>query len=280
MVAGTIPKTYKEVLNLLDTGDFTIMSGGTDLMVKRRNWSGCLPNFSKDVLIISGLDELVFIRRENGYIHIGANVTLESLKTSEYIPNILKEAAALMASPAIRHIGTIGGNLGNASPAGDSLPPLYLLDAEVILESKNTERRIALEELIIAPGKTSLHGNELIREIIIKEQDFSFSFYEKVGGRKADAISKISFSGVATVKDHVVEEFRVAFGAVGPKVVRERTIENKLIGLSLQEVKEKKEWIKKQYESSINPINDQRSTAEYRKTCSMNLLDFFIEKIR
>ncbi|WP_105617448.1 FAD binding domain-containing protein [Vallitalea okinawensis] len=280
MVAGTIPRTYKEALDLLNNGDLTIMAGGTDLMVKRRNWSGCLPYFSKDVLIISGLDELNFIRREKGYTHIGANVTLENLKTSQYVPKLVKEAAALMASPAIRHIGTIGGNLGNASPAGDSLPPLYLLDAEVVLESSRNERCIAIEELITAPGRTSLKNNEIIREIIIKEPDFSFSFYKKVGGRKADAISKVSFSGVATVRNYVIEDFRVAFGAVGPKVVRERSIENQLIGCSLQELKEKKEWIKKQYESSITPIDDQRSTAEYRKTCSMNLLDYFIQEIR
>lgn len=279
MVNGVIPKSYNEALELIQDKDFTIIAGGTDLMVKRRSWSGLLPSFIQDVLFINSIEELKNIRNEEGYIHIGANVTLEDLMHYKYTPKVFKEALTLMASPAIRHIGTIGGNIGNASPAGDTLPVLYILDAEVVIASSKGERRLPIDDFILGPGKTALTSKELIKEIVIKEQEFDYSLYKKIGGRKADAISKVSFVGVANIKNNTIEDFRMAFGAVGPTVVRKCELEQQIIGLSVDKSKEKLEWLKEQYAGYIIPIDDQRSTARYRKSCSINLLQYFMDRI-
>lgn len=252
------------------------MAGGTDLMVQRKVESGLLPDFREDVLFIGGLKELNYIKKEDGVIRIGANMTLENLKNWPDTPSILKEALSSMASPAIRHMATIGGNLGNASPAGDTLPPLYLLNAKVILESKDGRRQLPIEEFILGPGKTAIKKTELIKEIIVEEISSDVTFYKKVGGRKADAISKVSFSAMVSVDDDRIKDFRMAFGAVAPAVVRLKMIENHVNGLTREQLKKHNSWIKDQYALSITPIDDQRSTASYRKACALNLLSYFI----
>ena len=278
MVKSFIPSTYNEALELLDKNEMILMAGGTDLMVKKRNWAGLSPIFDKDVLFISELKELKYIKKKGGFIHIGAMTTLEEILTHKDIPEILKKTILLMASPGIRHIATLGGNIGNASPAGDSLPVLYILDAKIVVDGKGTERMVPIEEFILGPGKVALDGRELIKEIIINDVRFDMIHYEKIGGRKSDAISKVSFAGGVLCRKGRVDEFRCAFGAVAPTVVRSRAIEESVRGTACEDIEKMKEIIKKKYSELIRPIDDQRSTAVYRKKVCMNLLDRFLTK--
>jgi len=275
-VRNITAKSLQDALTLLNEGDFKILAGGTDLMIQNRAWSNTLPNFKQDTLLIFNLDELNFIKEEEGYIHIGSRMTLEELKHHLLTPKLLAEATCIMASPAIRNMATIGGNIGNASPAGDSLPVLYVLNALVVLKSIESTREVPIEELITGPGKKIMQKNELIVGIKIPITDFTAYSFDKVGGRKADAISKISFAGVAKIKNNFIQEFRVAFGAVGPTVVRKKSLEENVIGLTVDEVKENIEKILNEYSEIIKPINDQRSNKEYRKTVAINLLKKFI----
>ena len=111
-------------------------------------------------------------------------------------------------------------------------------------------------------------------------EPFDFMIFEKVGTRKADAISKISFAAVCNLKNDIISDFRVAFGAVGPKIVRVHEIEKEINGMTVKEINKKAKWILSKYDKYITPIDDQRSNAIYRKTCSLNLLNAFISKIK
>lgn len=280
MVKSFIPKTYKEALNLLTQNELTIIAGGTDLMVKNKNISGLLPKFEKDLLFIAHLTELDYIKKEKNIIHIGANVTLERILDSLHTHSLLKKSLSIMASPAIRHMGTIGGNIVNASPAGDTLPVLYVLNTKIVVESLDGERTIPIEDFITGPSKTILKKNELISEIIIPDEKFDYEVFIKVGARQADAISKISFAAITNVKDSMVSDFRVTFGAVGPRIVRETEIENSIIGLTTNELNTRNKEICDSYKKFITPIDDQRSSAVYRKAVSLNLLEKYINSIK
>ena len=268
--------TLQEALEFLNEGDYKILAGGTDLMIQHRAWSNTLPKFKQDTLLIFNLPELKYIKQEDECIHIGSGMTLEELKHHELTPALLVEAIEIMASPAIRNMATIGGNIGNASPAGDSLPVFYVLNALVVLKSVESVREVPIEELITGPGRKAMQKNEMIVEIKVPINGFTATSFNKVGGRKADAISKISFAGVAKIKNNLVQDFRVAFGAVGPTVVRKTNLEANIIGLTVEDLKLNIQEILNEYSEYIRPIDDQRSNKEYRKTVAVNLLKSFI----
>lgn len=271
-----IPKTYLETLELLSSGDYRLLAGGTDLMIQRRSWSNMLPKFRKSTLLIFNLQEMKYMFEEDYFLHIGAGTSLEDIKDNDLTPELLVEAINIMASPAIRNMATLGGNIGNASPAGDSLPVLYVLNALIVLESIEAIREVPISDFIVGPGRKSIKLNEIIKEIRIPIKQFTQTKFEKVGGRKADAISKISFAGAVEINNNIIQDFRVSFGAVGPTVVRKKSLENEIIGQTLAEAKLDVENILKSYEPFITPINDQRSNKEYRKEVALNILESFI----
>ncbi|MFK5883391.1 MAG: FAD binding domain-containing protein [Candidatus Izemoplasma sp.] len=273
---SVIPKTYKEALTLLNEGEYKIIAGGTDLMVQNRGWSNTLPTFKFDTLFVLNLNELNYIKEEDGFVKIGSNMNLEQLKDELLCPPLLTQAIEVMASPAIRNIATIAGNIGNASPAGDSLPIFYALNAKVVVASIDGVKEFNIEDFITGPGRKQLNKNEMIIEVKIPIDKFTFVRFDKVGGRKADAISKISFAGATRVENNVLKDLRLTFGAVGPVVVRQKVLEDKYIGLSISELKGKVKEILKDYEPFITPIDDQRSNKEYRKVVALNLLESFI----
>lgn len=156
MVEGYSPGTFEEALKILNEKDVIIYAGGTDLMVRYKNISSLLPRFKKDLLYIENLKELKEIHESSSEIRIGAGCKLSYLLQSDCIPPILKQAIKNIASPAIRNMGTIGGNICNASPAGDTLPVLYALDAKVKIVSTNNSKEIEINDFILGPKKLLL----------------------------------------------------------------------------------------------------------------------------
>ena len=276
MVEGYSPNTFEQALKILNEKDVIIYSGGTDLMVKNKNVASLLPKFTKDLLYIGDLNELKEIREEGNTIKIGAACTLSSLLRVESIPEVLKEAIRNIASPAIRNIGTIGGNICNASPAGDTLPILYALEAKLKLSSINSSREVNINDFILGPGKIILKNNEILESILIEKVNFNKVYYQKVGARKASAISKISFVALAEVIEEKIIDIRIAIGSVGPKIVRVKTAEDILIGRELKDIENIISEITKIYSENVNPISDQRSTAIYRKTVALRLIQYFL----
>ncbi len=274
------PRILTEALEIRKNNMVIPLAGGTDLMVRRRNWSGTLPKFEFPLLYLGNIDELKTIQLIDGSLSIGSAVTLTSLLEDTAIPDCLKKAVREMASPAIRNAGTLGGNICNASPAADTLPPLYAMGASVILQSPTDRRELPIIEFITGPGQTVLQDDELLVEVKIPLIEFNINYYKKVGTRKADALSKLSFTGLAAVANGIIEDVRIALGAVAPRVVRNIEAEKILIGKQGTEIPDLIGRIKEIYNSDIQPIDDQRSNAAYRRMVSLRLIEDFVLSLK
>ena len=276
MVNHYIPSTLQEALKILDKHDCYIMAGGTDLMVVKHQRSGIVPNFDKDVCYIANLEELQYIFEDEKGVHIGAGTKFSDIEVNELVPEILKQIIHELASPNIRNMATMAGNIANASPAGDSIVGLYLLDAELELVNIHGSRMVPIKDFIFGVRKIHRNQNELIKEIFIPHHDDLNTYWRKVGSRAAESISKITFAGGYEVENGKVKDLRMAFGSVSITVVRERKIEEKYIGMSVEELHNHVEDIVKDMSKFVQPITDQRSTKEYRYKVAMNILKDFI----
>lgn len=277
-MSSFIPLTKVEALEVLSSRDCYILAGGTDLMVQNHRSSGILPTFRKDVLFVSQIKELNYIRLINNELHIGANTKYIDLIESNLVPNVLKDVFINIASPNIRNMATLTGNIENASPAADGVVPLIALDARLVLESKCHFREIKVDDYYIGFKKTDRHVDEMITEIIVPLTTNKY-FWKKVGSRKAESISKVSFLGLYHIKDNKVDDIRIVLGCVHIKPVRNKEVENKYLGLSVDELKSRKAEIVNDYNQLIAPVTDQRSNKEYKRKVAINLLKSFIDSI-
>lgn len=239
----------------------TPIAGATDLYVAL-NFGTLAP---KTFVDIWSLKELRNIYVRDDVLVIGALSTYTEAIRSPHVRTrlpMLAEAARLVGGPQIQNRGTIGGNIANASPAGDSLPVLAAADAVVVLRSVNEERRVPLTEYYTGYRTTVMRADELIVAVEVPAVDGT-QWFRKVGTRAAQAISKIVVAGVRG------STTRVAFGSVAPTVVRPRETERLLTsGASIDEAVAA-------LGREIVPIDDLRSTAEYRLRVSGNLLRRF-----
>ena len=279
MVNKYIPTSKHEALDILSKHDCYILAGGSDLMVVKKNIAGYLPKFDKDVLYVSHIEELKGIYKDEKGVHIKAGTTMDEVENSPLVPSILKKAVSEVASVNIRHFATLVGNIANASPAGDTIVVDVLLDAVLKLESVNGERLVKAEDFVQGVRKIDRRSNELITEIIFPELDYNGETWFKVGSRKADSISKVMVGGIYKISGKSLEYFALVFGSVSIKPVRSHELENELKCMSLDDVKKNKEHIVEEYAKLIKPIDDQRSTAEYRLTVAKNITRKFIEQI-
>lgn len=253
----------QEVLNYLTKygSDVTLIAGGTDLM-PRINMKKTEPK----VLIYIGECGLDFIKEEDGCVIIGAAVTfnkiIKSALIKEKIP-LLNEVSKKIASTAIRNMGTIGGNLANASPAADSAVALLALGARLKLVNARSERIVSVSEFFEGPGKTIIQENEVLAEIIIPiTKDLQWSYY-KLGRRQASTLSVISAAVTMEVMPDKCRNVRVALGAVAPTPLL-------AVGASavLEGMKPDEKLIEQAAEKAVEeiaPIDDIRGTAWYRK---------------
>lgn len=268
-----------ETLSQLAKEECHIIAGGTDVMVQHKSPRGAPAKVDKPVVFIEQLTELKQIHCLNGDIHIGACCTYSEMLQHPLIPIILKKAIKEIAAPAIRNRGTLGGNICNASPAGDTLPLLYILNAKIRLRSLNGERIVAIQDFILGPRKVNRSKDEIVLGIILPEvhEEQTYFAFEKVANRRADAIAKVSFAGFMRIKEGKIADVRFAFGAVGPTIVRTKDIEQKLVGAAFPLEDKLINEVLADFASIIRPIDDQRSTAVYRKTVALNLLRYFLE---
>ena len=276
MVITYRPKSLVEALEAMVFTEYILFAGGTDLMVKRKQWSGLLPIFDKPVMFISDLEELKQIRLEEGHLFIGTACTFSDLIESPFIPELYKQVFMQIASPAVRNIATIGGNICNSSPAGDSLPLLYALDAELVIESSCRRVLMPIADFITGPGRNILTSSEIVTAIKLPIQDFEKAVYKKVSPRKSNALSKISFVALANMEKGAYKDIRIAFGSVAPTVIRSLDIEGEIINMAAQGNLDMPQIIR-DYATLVKPIDDQRSTAFYRKEVCKRLLGDFLE---
>lgn len=232
-----IPGSLDEALEIKSKHDVVVLAGGSDLMVSNKRTLGLTPRFDKPVMIVRNLPELKRIYlNEKGECCIGAGCTSAQIAESTMCPWHLRQAASRMGAVALRNSATIGGNIANASPKGDTPGPLYLLDARVKLRSVSGEREVHVSDFIVKFRTIDLRPDEMITEVIVpySEDDFDYIFWHKVGTRKANAISKITLSQAIRFNDDgTVADYRVSATATGAKTNRSRDVESLVIGKRL-----------------------------------------------
>jgi CO/xanthine dehydrogenase FAD-binding subunit len=273
------PDSLKEALRLRGETGAIPFAGGTDLMVRHKNWTGVPPAFPRDVLFLSPLRELQILERQGETLVVGAGVTFSRIAAFPETPEVLRRAVLSIAAPAIRNIATMTGNVCNASPAGDAICALYALEASVETRSIDSIRAVPIMQFITGPGHTILKKDELVTAIRIPLKPANIQVFRKVGTRKANALAKLSFAAVGTVKGGMIDALSLSFGAVGPTVVRSTELEKQMVGKTLAELKGIIPSLLNDYGATIVPIDDQRSTAAYRKQVALNLLESFLKKI-
>lgn len=263
--------TLKETLIYLQRNPGTkIIAGGTDFII------ACKDNKPAPDMAVSikSLPELRTISSTAGAVVIGAGITHTELLESKFISRslpLLFAAAASVGCLQIRNSGTIGGNLGTASPAGDLLPALIALRAEVRLQSARGERQVFVKNFLTGPGKTLRTPEELITGIIVPEMDSSERyFFRKLGQRQAMSIAIASVAGRYRITGRVVTEINVACGSVAPTAVELLETARRLTGYSLdnENLLETLEVC----ETEISPISDLRASAEYRRRVIKGLI--------
>ncbi|MEA1940040.1 MAG: xanthine dehydrogenase family protein subunit M [Candidatus Caldatribacteriota bacterium] len=265
------PKTLDKALDLLSEykdKNIKILSGGTDLLVKMKTI-----NLEVDYLMnIKDISKINFIDINQGLV-IGAVTPLSHIAREEKIKvkyTALYEGIKAMAAPSIRNMGTIAGNICNASPAADTVPPLIVYGTELKLQSKRGERTVLLEDFITGVGETILKTDELITEIIIPEINKNTgSAFLKKSRVKAD-LSKINLAVYLEREGDVCKNCKIVFGSVDIKALRAEETENLLKGKTVNsELINKAAW---EVSREIKPIDDIRSTADYRITMSKEML--------
>jgi CO/xanthine dehydrogenase FAD-binding subunit len=271
------PGTLQEALGLYanEPGSWLPIAGGTDVMVLYN--SGKLQ--ARKLISIAGLRELRNIEITSNEVRIGAGCTYTDLRQHSIIANefpLLARAAAWTGGIANQNRGTLGGNIANASPAGDSLPVLLVYDAELVLVSASGGRRIPYRTFHTGYKKTLLAPHELIHSICIRRNLTGYiSYAKKVGARNAQAISKVFLAAVARVSNGSIEHVRLAAGSVGPIPIRLAKTELALAGQPIN--KSLLASACKVMTEEIQPIDDIRSTAEYRSVVLRNLLGEFLQ---
>ncbi len=276
-VRNYIPETLEEALELRRDEHAIPLAGGTDIMVQHREGIGIAPDVGKPVMIISNLAELKGIRRrDDGFVEIRALETPVSIASSDIVPWHVRQAAARMGAIALRNMATIGGNIGNASPKGDLPQPLILLDAEVVVASVGSERRMLLDEFILGSKKTALRDDEIITSVLIPEKEFTHLFYRKIGTRRANAISKLSLSAAAVIRDGIIEDFRASSGAAGPKVIRSREAESLLTKRQVSEIPDIADDFIAAWDRAISP----HAMPRYRRNTTSRMLLHFLEALQ
>lgn len=228
----SVPRTLSEACQLLidDPEKTKVIAGGTDLVISLRKGE-LTPSSLVD---ISHLKELQGIEESNDMISIGAAVSHADIASSPILRRyggILSEAAGQIGSPQIRNLGTLGGNIVNASPAADSLPPLLVFEAAGKLISIEGERVVPVSRLIVGPYRTALKPHEILTRISFKKIPKGMKgVFIRLARREAMAIARMSLALLLQVEGNRIQEVRIAPGAVFPSPQRLTEVEDFLKG--------------------------------------------------
>ena len=270
------PRKLSEALTALarEPGVWHPFAGGTDLMVLLE--SGKLPH--KNYLNIWNLSELRGIEISNEHVTLGALTTYTEVLANPILREefpMLCQAASETGGLAIQNRGTLGGNIANASPAADSPPALLAYDAEVELISLNDARWVPYVDFHTGYKQMIMRADELLARIRLPRlSNGVHHYYRKVGTRKAQAISKVCFAATASTQENTIKDVRIVLGSVAPVPLRCIQTEEVLRGVALDRSSILK--ARAALAGEIVPIDDIRSTKDYRLKVSLNLLEDFL----
>lgn len=254
---------------LTDAPTWKPVSGGTDVLVQMH--FGRL--HADGYVDVWGLLPAQIEHSHDG-IHLGAGVTCATLARSTLVRDRLPalwQAARTMGSPQIRNRATLGGNVGNASPAADMVPALMVDEAEAVIRNASSDTRLPLHRVFVGPGRTILEPGDLVTEIFVPTPpERSYSRFDKLGFRRAQVIAAVNMSIRATSTNGSLDTVRVSWGSVAPTPVRSPAVETVLNGAALTD-----ETIASALEavgSDIAPIDDHRASAAYRLAVAKSFL--------
>jgi len=263
------PENLKSLEKYLKKNSFetaTYLAGGTDIMPR---FFDDQDSDNRNFIDIKKISKFKGIRENDQKIMIGALTTVEDILKSDLIQQQLKSltmASRDFAGLQIRNRATLGGNICNASPAGDLLPALYAFDAEIKIWGPSSERIIPLEKFILGPGKTDLKPSEILASVSIKKRGLSSIFY-KLGLRQAMAIAVVNFAVVYKIGPHGAFDYlKIAAGSVGPEVVYLKHFYEAV--LSGQKPGDVIDLV----DRDIKPIDDLRGSAAYRTIVLKNTI--------
>lgn len=277
----TLAEAYAVLAGSSADAQVTPIAGGTDVMVRITGEIGDPPSRMID---LSRLDDLRGISVDGGAVVLGARTTYTEIRRSdacrEHLPALV-EAAATIGAAQIQNRGTLGGNVANASPAGDTLPVLLALDAEIVVGGARGERTIPVADFWVAYRRTALAPDELILRIRIPVAGGREARFRKIGTRRAQAISKVVLAlawrevgtlGVASrsANARAWTDVRLALGSVADRPIRARATEAVLEGAG--PTPETADAAAEALAAEIHPIEDVRSTAEYRRAVAARAL--------
>lgn len=261
------PSELSDALEMLSAGTRTVLAGGTDFYPARVGRPLLEP-----VVDITGIDDLHGISQSNGVRRIGALTTWSEIIAADLPRSFdgLKAAAAQVGGVQIQNAGTIGGNLCNASPAADGIPPLLTLDASVELASTSGTRVLPLDEFLVGYRETALQPGELLAAVIVPtELDGAASDFRKLGARKYLVISVVMVAAlIARDNEGRVEEARVAIGACSPVAQRARRLETELVG----RVGDLAGVVAPDHLDMLTPIDDIRASGGERLDAAIQLV--------
>ena len=271
------PSSLAEALSLLanEPRKWKPFAGGTDLMVLLE--AGKLGH--RNYLNIWPLKELRQIAVDKSHVTLGALSTYTDVQANEVLRTefpMLCQAASETGGLAIQNRGTLGGNIVNASPAADSPPALLAYDAQLELASNHGTRWVAYSGFHTAYKQMEIRDDELLTRIRLPRTPGLTHYYRKVGTRKAQAISKVCLAGVLRLRGAEIEDVRIALGSVAPIPLRCERTENVLRGGNLDPMLV--QTAVKALAAEISPIDDIRSTKDYRLRISQNLLVDFLTR--
>jgi CO/xanthine dehydrogenase FAD-binding subunit len=268
------PRTLDEAMALLAAGEARILSGGTDFYPALGDRVVHGP-----VVDVSGLGGLRGVSSDAGHFRIGGLTTWSEIVRTPlpHCFDALKSAAREVGGVQIQNRGTVAGNLCNASPAADGVPPLLALDAEVELVSKVGGRRMPLADFIVGNRKTQRKSDELLTAVLVpRALENAASTFVKLGARRYLVISISMVAVVVRVSDdeRIVDrrilEARVAVGSCSAVARRLRALEGELVGASVRDGLGA--VVRPDHLAPLSPIDDVRATAEYRMDASLRLV--------
>lgn len=265
------PETMEQACDYLSKPSCLPVAGCTDVLPQIRQ--GRLK--AERLVDLSRIKDLDFIAEANGILRIGALATFEQIRTHPMViigAPALAQAAASVGCQQTRNRGTLGGNLGNASPAGDSLPPLLVQNAILSLRGLKAERRLAIDEFLLGPGKTALQPGEIIHLVEIETlPQQAGSIFLKLGNRQGMAVSVASVAvWLAFDPEGWVTQARIALGAVAPTAIRCPEAEAILTGQPITLARSKEAG--RIASRTCQPIDDLRASAEYRRHAVQTLV--------
>ena len=271
-----VPADLDDLASVLEASPTaTVVAGSTDVGL----WVTKHMRDITPVIFIAGLQELKSIIVHDGIISIGAGVTYsEAIATlSQHIP-ALGPLIARIGGQQVRNMGTIGGNIANGSPIGDTPPPLIVLGTSLTLRKGSVRRTIALEDFFIAYGKQDRQPGEFVEavHIPVPAANEKFAVYKVTKRRDEDITATLGAFRLALGEDGTVAEIRIAYGGMAAMPKRAFAVEKALLGQSWNETTV--EMAMEKYAEDYAPLTDMRATAEYRALAAKNLLlRFYLE---